>query len=271
MRREPPHGFAPRVSSMIEDCPPARRSPGAALRQLRESKGLTLEAAAGATHVKLRFLQALEQEDTGALLDPAYARSFLKAYARFLDADADIVEDYRTMLEEGERDPAPPAPPRIVRGNPRRWWIGPLVVVVIGSAIFFSLRSSREGQVGVAASDPFDSVGAFPDDPVFGSDTLAIMPGGQPMLPPDTLSSLQIVAVESTWVEASSDGQIRIHELLMPGEVRIIDAAREYYVTLGNAGGVELSLNGARLPPPGPRGMVVRNMRIHAEREPAEP
>ncbi|MBN1425898.1 DUF4115 domain-containing protein [Candidatus Fermentibacteria bacterium] len=256
---------------MAEHDVPARRSPGAALRQLRESKGLTLEAAAEATHVKLRFLQALEQEDTGSLLNPAYAKSFLKAYARLLDADPDLVEDYRGLLETRHSRPAAPAFPHHGPRARRRWWAGLLLVPIVVSAALCIRRTSRVEKTLTATIAMPDSAESFLDDPVFAAETLAVAPIGQPMLPPDALSALQIVAVESTWVEASSDGQIRLHELLVPGEVRIVEAAHQYRLTLGNAGGVELTLNGEHMAPPGPRGMVIRNMLIDVSRETAEP
>ena len=244
-------------------------SPGAALRRLRESRGLTLDAAAEATHVRVRYLEALEQEDIGALLGPAYAKSFLKAYARFLEADPDTIDEYRAMLGAGTPVPIPEEPPPPPRNRLRVWWIGACVVIVSGGVLLALRRTPAADQTtpGVArVVSPVDSGAPYFESPAPVVDSL-IVQGGQPMLPADTLSSLQIVAVDSTWVEVSVDGQMRLHELLMPGEVRIIDASAEYRLTLGNAGGVELTLNGERLPSPGPLGMVIRNMIIDARRK----
>jgi len=241
------------------------RSPGAALRQLREARGLTLDAAAEATHVRVHYLEALEQEDIGALLGPAYAKSFLKAYVRFLDADPEIIEEYRAVLNAGTPLQVPEerlSPPRT---GARAWWIGACVVVV-GAGVLLALRRMPAANEATSSAAPVDSGAPYFESTVPSADSI-IAPGGQPMLPPDTLSSLQIVAVDSTWVEVHGDGQLRLHELLMPGEVRIVDATEGYRLTLGNAGGVELTLDGERLPSPGPRGMVVRNMVIDARRE----
>lgn len=246
----------------------ARRSPGAALRQLRESKGLTLDGAAEATHVKLKYLLALEQEDFGALLGPAYARSFLKAYAQFLDADPSVVEDYRDALRACQVPQPQHEPPR-TSGRTRGWVIGAcVVVVVITAAVLLRRAPSAEQPPPVAA--PEDSASPYLQGLAPNAESIPL-PAGQPMLPVDTLAQLQIVATDSTWVEVSSDGELRLHELLMPGDARIVSATSEYRLTLGNAGGVELTLNGERLPTPGPRGMVIRNMTIDAAREPRLP
>ena len=77
--------------------------------------------------------------------------------------------------------------------------------------------------------------------------------------------TLEVVAVETTWVEIVIDSKTRRSETLNPGEIRLLDADRDFTVTLGNAGGVELRLNGRRLPALGPRGAVVRDAVITQE------
>ncbi len=249
----------------MTDANPPRVSPGSALRHLREARGLTLEAVSEATHVKVRYLQALEQEDIGALLGPAYAKSFLKAYARFLEAPPEVVEAYGVLLAPPPESPEPGPQKREGSGSCVLVLLV-LVLVAIGVYAVTRGRHAVRGPTGEAPPDtsaPYLEASGAPD-------TLPLL-GGQPMLSADTLSSLQIIALDSTWVEVSADGQSRLHELLMPGEVRIVEAGSEFRLTLGNAGGVELTLNGERLPSPGARGMVVRNMVIDARRAVPEP
>jgi len=52
--------------------------------------------------------------------------------------------------------------------------------------------------------------------------------------------------------------------ILKPGEMREWTAQNGFTLSLGNAGGVTLNLNGQELPPVGKSGQVVRNMRIPA-------
>jgi hypothetical protein len=51
-----------------------------------------------------------------------------------------------------------------------------------------------------------------------------------------------------------------VEELLPEGAVREWSAEQAFVLTVGNAGGVELTLNGQRLPPLGSRGSVIREM-----------
>ena len=61
---------------------------GKGLRQAREARNLSLEQVAQATHIRLRFLQALEAEQFELLPSPAQVRGFLRAYASYLKLDA---------------------------------------------------------------------------------------------------------------------------------------------------------------------------------------
>jgi cytoskeleton protein RodZ len=83
---------------------------GELLRQAREARGLTVDAASEATKIRARYLRALEAEDWDAMPAPAYARGFLRTYAAYLGLDADgVVEEYRRATEAAPAEP-PPAP-----------------------------------------------------------------------------------------------------------------------------------------------------------------
>jgi cytoskeleton protein RodZ len=98
-----------------------------------------------------------------------------------------------------------------------------------------------------------------------------------PSLPPAPAAStepqpvqrvLLIRAVETTWVRIVPDGAPPSEETLAPGTVREWRSAGRFRVTLGNAGGVELVLDGQALPRLGERGAVVRNASIPGEARP---
>lgn len=61
---------------------------GSALRNARESRGLTIELAAQETRISPRFLEALEDDRFEALPAPVYVRGFLRSYANYLHVDA---------------------------------------------------------------------------------------------------------------------------------------------------------------------------------------
>ena len=63
------------------------RELGEYLRQMRESRGVSLEEVASATNVSLRYLTAIEEGQYDVLPPDVYVRGFLTAYGEFLGID----------------------------------------------------------------------------------------------------------------------------------------------------------------------------------------
>lgn len=76
---------------------------GQRLRQARQKLGLDLAQAASATRIRRFYLEALENGEFDRLPSPVQVRGFLRAYAAFLELDAD---ELLSLLE-----PAPSAEP----------------------------------------------------------------------------------------------------------------------------------------------------------------
>lgn len=73
---------------------------------------------------------------------------------------------------------------------------------------------------------------------------------------------LVIRAVEPTWVRVQTDEGRIAEELLPAGASREWAAERRFLLTIGNAGGVELTLNGKALPPLGAKGTVIQRLEL---------
>jgi cytoskeleton protein RodZ len=79
---------------------------------------------------------------------------------------------------------------------------------------------------------------------------------------PRFLHQLKIEARERAWVRVIIDGKQKKDVLLNTGEAREWSAKEGFVLTFGNAGGVDLTLNGKRLAPVGASGQVIRNFRL---------
>ena len=73
---------------------------------------------------------------------------------------------------------------------------------------------------------------------------------------------LVIRALEPTWVRVQPDEGRVAEELLPAGASREWAAERRFLLTIGNAGGVELTLNGKALPPLGAKGTVIQRLEL---------
>ena len=76
---------------------------GQLLREAREQKGVSLEEVEEATRIRQKFLQALEEEDYGALPAETYVKGFLRTYATYLELDPEeLMAIYEGREDEGK-------------------------------------------------------------------------------------------------------------------------------------------------------------------------
>jgi cytoskeleton protein RodZ len=67
---------------------------------------------------------------------------------------------------------------------------------------------------------------------------------------------VQLTARKPVWVRASSNGTVLFTITLAANETRTVDAKGSLELRLGNAGGVDIQLNGKPLGPAGPEGQI---------------
>ncbi|HIE65204.1 MAG: RodZ domain-containing protein [Nitrospira sp.] len=82
---------------------------------------------------------------------------------------------------------------------------------------------------------------------------------------PATPSVLLVEAVSSSWVQVTLDGDEIQEAMLQPEDTVRWRAKESFFLTLGNAGGVRVYLDGKDLGPMGPIGKVVRKKIIISE------
>lgn len=87
---------------------------GASLAAARETRGYSLADAERLTHVRVKYLAALERGEFDALPGRTYARAFLRTYATALGLEPDrFVAAFEEMVPEPAEEP-------IAVGTPRR-------------------------------------------------------------------------------------------------------------------------------------------------------
>jgi cytoskeleton protein RodZ len=80
--------------------------------------------------------------------------------------------------------------------------------------------------------------------------------------PGRALHRLGVQATAKTWLHVTIDDQPMKRLFLLPGQTVEWSAERGFTLSLGNAGGVKLTLDGQALPPLGKAGQMVRNIRL---------
>ncbi len=135
-----------------------------------------------------------------------------------------------------------------------------------------------EETASLARPEPAEEVGGVEASPPSATpETASITPPQEAALPPTAVATgedsgsppsslapllLDIEAMERTWVRIVIDGRETWDVTLAPKEKVSWAAKKDFLLTLGNAGGVIVRLDGKALAPLGPRGKVVRDVRL---------
>ena len=129
---------------------------GAFLAAKRGERGLTLQQAASATHIRLEHLSALEADELELIPAPVYARGYLRTYARYLGLDEESlvaelprpVQDPRRTLGLGTLTPRP----RVVLTGPAVALAG--LLLLAGAFVFYAWRQIESDQRGTIINAP---------------------------------------------------------------------------------------------------------------------
>jgi cytoskeleton protein RodZ len=251
------------------------------LRRAREAKHLTLSDMSDATSINVTFLEAIEQGQTTVLPEP-YIRAFIREYARVLGLDPEETlrgyeEAVRPIVPElKEEHPADAAydvtpSPRTQEEtpaatlNPRLALAAIIIIVVIALIIvLWNLSRSPTGEPAGGMAPP-DSAQAetFESSGISGGEHVPPDRSGTQNIP-DSLT-LTARAIDSVWILVQRDDLPPVDVILKAG-IRVSWKARNrFLLTIGNAGGVDVTLNGKPFGPLGQRGAVVRNREFNRQ------
>jgi len=253
-------------------------SVGEALRRARLEQGLDVSTVAARTKISARYLEAIEADDRKALPSGFFYKSFVDQYARALSLDTrEIGSEVDRLLSADAPLPLPGQentdarylPP--VTATPRFRHRGlyttlaafaALTLVVVGcSAVYVwwhNLRTTTVAKTAIVIQRPAAQVGAMPVA-LGNSHNVAPSPARAPVAPAisDAKVLLDLMAREETWLSVSSDGKPVFSGLLQPNQSKTVEGKQFAKIRVGNAGGLEVRLNGRLLGPLGERGQVL--------------
>jgi len=237
------------------------------LRALRSSAGGSLADMAVATRISERYLRALESEVPDDLPAPVFVKGFIRAYCAFLGAPADEA----LALYDRERGAPAMGGSHAVRARPQKGWIGhplaissALLLIFGGGLVALKLASQppRLGEPRAAVRAPESAPEmALPATPAGSMPPSAAAPTITQAPVPET-QRLVVKAMEPTWIRVQIDDGREVEELLKAGTRREWTSDRRFVLTVGNAGGIEIVLNGRPLPSLGARGAVIHRLSL---------
>jgi cytoskeletal protein RodZ len=258
---------------------------GATFRKARESAGLPLEKIASDTRISTRFLLAIESEAFDQLPGGIFNRGFIRSYAEYLGVDPEqALADYDRIsttaqeplevLRDVERDSSR-------RSERNLYPIAAAILVVSILAYYVVTRkpanTAEPPPQAVTAPQPEPTPEVSPAPPTEAPATTptsvaqtqqAPVPAPAPTPPPAPSATLALAvdvnAKSDTWIKVTTDGAVVFADILPSGTERRFSAEHSINVTIGNAAGASLKINGRDLGQLGNEGRV-REFRITPE------
>jgi len=208
---------------------------GSTLKKARAQRKLSLAEVEEATKIRLKYLQAMEDNNFSLLPPGMYGSAFLRTYARYLALDADeLVAAYKEaagMAQAPTDDDAPYTEVRPARARRGVWGVL-AALVALGAAV--GVFGHRSPPAPTAPSAPAPAASTRP----------------APTAPPAQVaaaSGLNLVlraTNDYSWLRVTVDGTVAYEGFLYAGQEKDFQGTRDIDLRLGNAGSVRVLLNG---------------------------
>lgn len=229
-----------------------------------------MEDIARETKIRVSFLQAIEEDRFDLLPGGVFTRNFLRAYARCLGMDEEgVVESYVQLHPPSEEKKVAPSllvVEELKRGRRSFYYIVILIVLILllGYLLWvkgwgFRGENNYNPQQGEKPAATEQQTAVPPPE------SWEVLSTAEEPSAEEAGLSMELIAVDSCWVEVLADNELVAYQLLQPGEKLTLIDHQRFSITLGNAGGVEITLNGKRLRPMGILGEVKRGLVLDAE------
>jgi len=252
---------------------------GERFRAAREARGLSLSDVAEQIRIRSVYLAAIEDENWSAIGAPVYIRGFLRTYARFLGLDPEEVVTEFNALSGKAGAPAPvpsaPVPPvgRVTESSSSRnlspvIWIASLVAVALIAFVVYNeltwhrtnAGGSEQLAAASAAPSPLPSttgVAAAADGASDGSPGPSGAPSAAPSPSPRLIAkTLEVRLSAPSWLRVTVDGNVSMEGTFPAGTAKQFHG-KTAMLRIGNAGGVEILVDGKDVGKLGSSGDVV--------------
>ncbi len=234
---------------------------GAYLKRVRETCGYSLEHVAGITKINLRYLEAIEHDDYTKIPGDIFYMGFVRSFAKCLGISEEEISRRIRDTPKGSAQPitsqgsGDPEIERSVVKQGKKRIILPIAAGVVAAVFLLILFTGGRNN----------------DDPIRNSREIREVPAEDISVQPEVALkknepvALGIRASELTWISATIDDRETKDVILKPGEGVKWNGESKIVITVGNAGGIDMDLNGRTIGPVGKRGEVVRGVVITSD------
>jgi cytoskeletal protein RodZ len=244
-----------------DDREQARLSVGRALKQARIDAGLTVDDISNATRVRIAIVHAIEADDFAPCGGDVYARGHIRTLAKAVHLDpAPLLAQYDA--DHGGRPAPTPAAPlfEAERIRPERRgpnWTAAMVAAIVAVVGFVGFTAFKGGDDSGGAktqvaegSTPSVSKSASPTPKNNKPATPKSDPSDSAIAAaPQDKVTVQVSAADGrSWISAKDhNGRLLFDGLLKQGESKTFQDSDKINLVLGDAGAIQLYVNGKKI------------------------
>ena len=247
---------------------------GEILRRTRVHYARSIEEVEAALRIQAKQIHAIEVGDTDALPARVYALGFVRSYAEYLGLDGDkIVNLFKAQT--GTTTPKPDIKkkvPTAQSNNPPVGIVVGLLVLICALMIgFLSLNASEEKAINepeVVPEVPKELRKAALEEKQTPEPAPEPEPEPEPTPQPvvEKQEGIVLKLVQNSWVEIRDKNNRKlISRVLKEGDQYFVPERLGLTISIGNAGGVEIQVDGEPLQDLGESGQVLRNIPLNAK------
>ena len=255
---------------------------GDIFRAERERQGLSVKDIEKGTSIRALYIESIENGDFSQLPGEVYTKGFIRNYANFLKMDADAM--VKRYMEENhpekaaaqaeqetvnEEKPVKAEPvkektsfatgsdfrDRVEKSHKNQnMLLLAVLVLLVGAGVFYMLNSGSESPAKTTAPVQNTSQQA--------KNTKAEQQASTTAETPKKAEGVEIVAKlsDNCWTQVKADGKTIFEGTLQKGKTETWKAKEKLVITAGNAGAIELKINGKESGKMGDRGQVAEKI-----------
>jgi len=233
------------------------------LRKQREERKIRLSDVAVQTRISIKFLEAIEAGNF-EIMPPTYIRAFIRDYSKAVGIDPDDmvrrydqhIESLKTEKEQAEATVAEKTGPRPINlTNTQKILAASAGLIILIGLSYLAFSPSKKQPVDLNAYENVEEVNQRRFDSAYTAATT-------PKAAKSDSARLVLSANDTVWVNLVIDDGRTYDLMLRPGNKFTFWGRKKFNMTIGNAGGLLVALNGHEFPPLGKPGIVLRNVTI---------
>ncbi len=245
---------------------------GEILRRTRLHYNQSIEDIESALRIRACQIEAIEAGDLKKLPGKVYAVGFVRSYAEYLGLDGDkMVKLFKTQAVGDNSETELHFPMPASEGQLPPWWI---TLTCIFSAIailafwFGGNREQRDIVENIPEVPPamqMEKTAAETSPPVLEVQEAEVAEE-ESVIEEKPVEGIILNIRENSWVEIrDKKGKAMLSRVLKAGDQYYVPDRPDLTISIGNAGGVEIEVDGKTLRKLGETGKVVRRLPLDAE------